>query len=396
MKRVYLLTIGILLLCHIHADAGDTISLEVINTSHIDYVKYSKINKFSVFPAFPYKDSIARFPNLLGEEYEFFDYKFRITYGRELVKKAPNQIWAWVRFYINKQGKVKFAVDANMDEVLESKEIKDFKNDRDTIRIQTGQINIDYELSIPNKRAISSSVLGSVNVKPITLFRGKFKSGSDYTELIVVDNILGVRIFMDSMFMDDKILENVKLNQEFYYKSDARYFFTDCDIFNTTLYFEQGSRSDRSEGVDVGYYVNMTELSKHLKTDIKKQKVVLYFWGIWCKPCLDNFPKTLEINTFARGKKNIEMFFCSYNIDQKDVANSDSYIEGMVDKNRRIHELSSECMDVLSDDYIVKYNTLITMLKVSSFPLYIVLREDGKILYRDSKVTKQLFELIED
>jgi len=396
MNRAYLLTIGILLLCHIHADANDTISLEVINTSHIDYVKYSKLNKFSGFPASPLKDSIAGFQNLLGDEYQFFDYKFRLTYGREFAKKDLGQTWVLIRFYINKQGRVKMAVDSDIDGVLESQEIKDLNADRDTIRIHVGHLHIDYELSIPDKTAISSLVQGSVIVKPITLFRGKFKSGGDSTELIVVDDVLGIQIYMNSMSMDAKVLKNVKLNQDFYYKSDARYSFVDCDIFNTNLYFEQRISVDKSEGVDVGYYVNMTELSKHLKTDIKKQKVVLYFWGIWCKPCLDNFSQTLELNTFVQGKKNVEMYFCSYNIDQKDAAKSNLHIDGIVDKNHRINVLSNECTDYLYDDYTVKYNTLTSMLKVNSYPQYIVLGEDGKILYRDSKVTKQLYKLIED
>jgi len=55
--------------------------LEVINTSHADYAKYSKNNiRFSARPACPYEDSITRFADLLGHEYEFFDYLFPITY----------------------------------------------------------------------------------------------------------------------------------------------------------------------------------------------------------------------------------------------------------------------------------------------------------------------------
>jgi len=122
-----------------------------------------------------------------------------------------------------------------------------------------------------------------------------------------------------------------------------------------------------------------------LKDVMKKNKLTLIdFWASWCQPCIGGFPKMKEL--YAKyHDKGLEIYGLS--VDEK--------------KEPWLMELKKQNLPWLNviDNEKKLYKQL---YNVSGFPTYILIDQDGKMLYKhtggytDGRVEPDLLKMIED
>lgn len=366
------------------------IKLNVINTGDEVYKEVSDKLSTSKFPAAPTKDTLFLKDTLQIAGYQYFDYKYRLTYGKD-ARNPMNK--GSFRLFIKSANDIKLVVDTDFDNRLQDEAIIDVYNSRASFAITINHNKIEYEFYIWNMNLVYSYSLGGVAIQPISYFSGTCELNGNQEKILIKDEALGVSVQMDNMLIDDDSIERVMLNEPFLYKGNY-YSFTDFDVYNLTIKLESKPSDFVPEGYRKGYFVNKAILQKKLGIDLSDKPVLLYFWGIWCKPCLDKFDKTLELYQKIKRTNNDNMFFCSYNRDEKQLKQCKDFVGTKIDSADQVYIMAKDIHIEMND--FIKYDSVISLLKIDTYPTYLLINKDGKIVFRDNKIKDELLLLLDN
>lgn len=147
-------------------------------------------------------------------------------------------------------------------------------------------------------------------------------------------------------------------------------------------------------GYREGYYTNKIFLEKKIKKKLVKKYSLMYFWGIWCAPCVANIEKTKAIEAMVKNRSNIEMLYFPTIFKALDKKKTEKFI---IKHNLPVEQYfevlqNTECNKVIPffDDC-----SITNLLKINSFPTYILLDNEGRIIYRGSNENNEIIKLIE-
>lgn len=121
------------------------------------------------------------------------------------------------------------------------------------------------------------------------------------------------------------------------------------------------------EGTTLAFWEDKTALWEELNLNAERP-TLLYFGGSWCPPCLEELPRLKAISNLCM-KKNIEVL--SIAVESEDTAEQGRIY---LDEN---DFPGGHLLEVLG-----KENELHRQLNVFSYPTYIFVDSDGKILFR--------------
>ncbi len=342
---------------------NDTIiQLEVINPGTENYVEL----KSSLAPVFFSRDTLSKRDSLVLEDHDYFDFAYRISYTELHRDSFPDGIYGFFRLFLNKDKSIKIAIDKDLDLHLQDEKIEEVNGRNHFFQIEFHGLPLTFELEIMNIKWIYEERLGAVNITPKSYFKSEMVTAKkDTIPFILRDDLIGVTIQMRGMNIRAETLNKVSLKEAFQFKEDKEsYIFYDFNIYDSTVKLKISDELGRVEGYRKEYFVNQEILSEHLKVDVTNKPVLIYFWGIWCKPCMDKFEQTKGLYQELVKKKEVEMFFCSYNITDIDIYKVEQLIhQSRVDTKHSIIMDAREKTGKMSLHDFVKYDSLISLLK---------------------------------
>jgi len=363
-----------------------TVDLWKVTSANDEFENLCRMVKMSTYLASPNNTSNLFLFDTISNT-EFYDYSFRLSHGHDVAEENNN---AKVRLYFKDDNKMYIKVDTDFDGSINDEKINEIGiNNSDTISFSGGLI---FEIVVTSINLIKKKKLGGVSIKPLTIFKGNLFLENDTVGVIVKDDILGITIYMEGMYINNRPLKSVKADQGFIYTEGGKYLFNDYSIFDSVINLKDVSSVKKLEGSKVDYYVNLENIQKFIKFDfVHNNNILIYFWGIWCKPCINKFESTLKLYDILRGS-NTEMFFCSYNFDEENVIKSQEFIADKINNKHVISVNAKTEMNRL--DLWMSYNSLTSQLGVQSFPTYILIDNDGRILYKNSTLSLDDLDLI--
>ncbi|MBU2922207.1 TlpA family protein disulfide reductase [Winogradskyella psychrotolerans] len=113
--------------------------------------------------------------------------------------------------------------------------------------------------------------------------------------------------------------------------------------------------------------------NKHTLESLKGKIVVLNFWFIQCKPCVEEFPDLNKLKKKFKGK-SVEFFAVTWN-----------------DKNSLINFLNTTTLDFT----VVPDSKLIKKFKIPYYPYNIIIDKKGKIEYINDILSLNIMKKIE-
>lgn len=193
-------------------------------------------------------------------------------------------------------------------------------------------------------------------------------------------------------------LANYTLNEPFEV-SGKWYKLVNLDIIAQTIQLISLPENEPVYGYKKGYFVDLESLKTLcLKSesddfesinDIGEKHVLLYFWGTWCAPCIHNIEAHAELTHRLSLKDSVTILNFPFLLMEND--------------RKMLAELTGKS-DVDPIQIIQHYekgyypeNTeqdqpqiVLDLLKVSTFPEYILLDRTGKILFRGNNKNREL------
>lgn len=344
---------------------------------------YNSKNQSNFYPISPIYASPASINSdiVINDSLEFIqDYVFRLSHGTKATL-LDNLVKIRV-FRDTLEDNYFYQTDINLNGNVFDDPIRKFSLDDDRLCFKSGLI---FSFKIIDKNLLSQGKLGGIAVKPGHIFVGKLNNLTDSLNFTIKDDLLGVTFFLDGMHIDGRRLRSVKLNQPFQW-SEHNLIFTDFDISKRSIKLNILKDGEIMWGSDVGYFVDKGLLSEKLNQNLKRP-LLLYFWGIWCKPCMDGMPITLDIYNMS-DSLNIDMHFVSYSRVIKDKIESSIFLDN---NSVDINDYSSylELGNPLNDIDWISDLTIFTMLSILNFPTYVLIDTHGKIIYKSTKLSPE-------
>lgn len=195
---------------------------------------------------------------------------------------------------------------------------------------------------------------------------------------------------------------NYTLNEAFEFQGNW-YKFVNLDILKSTIQLVRIEETERIQGIKKGYYVDflkLTDLCRKATQDgndliqqFGQKNILLYFWGPWCAPCIKNIEAHLELSARLVSRDSVVVLNFPFLLLEHD-ANDLAIL-------RQTHNISSvQFVQDYNNGYYpeeTKYdipNNVLDLLKVTTFPEYILLNREGRILFRGNNSKKDLQYLL--
>lgn len=184
------------------------------------------------------------------------------------------------------------------------------------------------------------------------------------------------------------VLNNIETaKNEIYFKDeliDINGIYWRIDSFDypsKKLWIDSVGVVEKPIGYRIGQYVDRILLERGLvnlrinqtEFDLSKEYTVLHFWGEWCHPCLKEMPRLKKLLHRVNNEK-MNMIHVNFLVEKSNINNALGFISSSNMKG--LH---------LIDDSMEEYS-LVNMFRNTSFPNYIVVDKDFKIVYRGDEV----------
>lgn len=367
-----------------------------LNTIRINDKEHKEISLkigTSKFPADPTTDTLFLKDTLQIAGYQYFDYTYRLSYSNDARVSSNASYEGSFRLFIKSANDVKLVVDTDLDSRIQDEAIIDVRNSKASFAVTVNHNKLEYEFYIWNIDLVHSYDVGGVAIKPLSYFSGICKINDKREKIVVEDEALGVSIHMDNMLIGEDSIDHVMLNEPFLYENNY-YSFSSFDLYDLTIALDSKSPDFIPEGYRKGYFVNNKILHHELGSNLKDKPILLYFWGIWCGPCISNFDKTLELYKKVEKENRAQMFLCSFNRDELQSKQCKDFVKKKIKDSNQVFIMEKDINKEMSD--FIKYDSLISLLKIDTFPTYVLIDKNGKILFRDSKITNELLLLLKN
>jgi len=200
-----------------------------------------------------------------------------------------------------------------------------------------------------------------------------------------------IKIYVNSNFPFDKfskastsihIVINDSVRQRTYAIGD--YFEVDGSKFKIDsvqknaryLILNEVENVSRLKGTEVGYYVeeNLLRRINDSVIDVPHQAkfILLDFWGTWCAPCKVLTPQIKAF--YEKYKEEIELVSVA-------VDNNELFVNRYIKENYMVWNNIVEPMDQIKGQKRIS-----DQLRIMSFPTFILINKEGKIIFRNSGI----------
>jgi thiol-disulfide isomerase/thioredoxin len=225
---------------------------------------------------------------------------------------------------------------------------------------------------------------GLLQIKNLDYY--SFLSPSDSnTHVYLTSSFLGVQLhsFTERPLKGDKKWQIFNIDEEVRMNGQAMTFYDYNPIENTIKY--RLLDTEKLNGYKEGYFNTETLSYLDKNHQIKSKNILLYFWGIWCIPCVKNIHFTKEVASLAF-EKDVEFLYVSSLFEYSDFEKTLNFLEREQIKEHSIYQSIKKINSI--DDKLLKY------LSIDMYPTYILMSESGQILYRGFNKDNKLNEIL--
>lgn len=186
-------------------------------------------------------------------------------------------------------------------------------------------------------------------------------------------------------------MQSFRDNEPFMFNGEL-YQLYDFDKNKKTIKIKKLKQQEKPYGYRLGYYTNRAELERLANLKMEDY-ALLYFWGSWCQPCVANLDKTVQLQQLTDGRENWSMHYFSVAFSDKQVAKTTELtINHGLSEQQNIQRMPPPICEQKAQ-YFTDCNIL-DLLYVNTYPTYLLLDKNGKILYRGDNKDDELFKLI--
>jgi thiol-disulfide isomerase/thioredoxin len=291
-----------------------------------------------------------------------------------------------------------FAVDANNDRNFTNDSLfKEVKPQRDKYLARSFQFSfpalqhvLRKDSSFTSERMVYPRVFRRNNIDEFVLLSSTYREGSILAnsqpyKIGVHTSIIGAKMFTsiyfgsDSAFMK-KIYQKPNTLGDTLALDNQGIIFDAISTSAEKLVVRLVPLSKPPKGINEGeYYTHFTAEDYFTKQPIstvsnseKGVYTLLDFWGTWCGPCIQSLPELTQIINANRGRK----------IDMISVAVERKIDSNKIDSMVRVHGLTWKHIVLSGNDNLGKVQTPNSIFRINSFPTFMVLAPDGKIVLR--------------
>ena len=159
--------------------------------------------------------------------------------------------------------------------------------------------------------------------------------------------------------------------------------FIDFEPLKSLIKIEELSNNSSSYyyGYREGYYIDDAKFQSFMGTSYKdKDFTLMYFWASFCVPCIKEIPSTKQLYADIKDDSVGEMLIIPGVVREKE------YLSTVNAILKHDFSESLEPMTCASSlDKFITDDNICGLLKMNSFPTFILINKEGKILYRDHK-----------
>lgn len=221
------------------------------------------------------------------------DFVFPLVYSDKFYNNPTNQVA--LRLYIDSLRRKLYKVDEDFNASFVDEKVHSINGSTDTLKLYFNGHKHFYQIQISEILENRIYDVKDLQVTPLNYYQGSVQRDDINHNLIVSDDILGTYIYMDKMFNDDNdTINRVKLHQPFKLSDGRIYSFNSFDIRSLTITLQEMDAGHLMEGSNVGYFIDTEKLQDLLDLDSLTDITIFYFWGVWCKPCIDNLNNSIS------------------------------------------------------------------------------------------------------
>lgn len=363
---------------NLSTQAQDTMSLAIIKPGDELFPRLSKKLRSSIFPTIPIcKEGDLQLTNK-SSSHTIFRHRLNLTYSTSLDLDST-----LVEFKIlldEADENPRFAREGSL---YEGDKWQKFKDNKLLTSFQFGVHTVHIELILHDINLLRHCEMGGIHFKLLNIYHTQAPAAFGKKTILIKDDVTGVQFLLDSMYIGSTPLQSVTLGESFRFRDDW-YRFAAFYPNKNSLILERLARAHRPIGYRQGYYVDRAAMLKQLGLPAdNQQKIALYFWGAWCHPCVQHFPSTLSLYQQAAKEKNIHSCFVSYDGEDTDYPKTADFLQQY--ELGEVNIKSTFGNDMSAIEKFTSSHSLLAQLKIHFFPSYVLIDEDGQILFNNTK-----------
>lgn len=379
-QRVFF--ISLIFFFHINTIFSQVLNADftVVNISDSLYKNITSDMTFSTCLTIPKSDTIFTDSKKYNNNKSYY-YLFKYLNG---VKLEEDKTWIGFKIDLDRRKKMHITFDQNHNnKILDEKSIQILPNQDYTIDILHMKRRLSFTFSVVK----GNFETPLIKIEPTHVLYSE-KNILD-KKIVITNTALGLHIYMDSMKIGNKPLKFVTIDEPFKFRSNVLKF-NNLNTDDLNLEFEYQENSNYY-GYRENYFVDTITLCKLLGIpSFQKKYIILYYWAVWCHPCVQNIDKTNKLYDYAI-LNNTDMYYISYNRNEKTVINTKNFVKNHFLPQNQIYQVGN----IPKIDGFISDESLFKLLKVNSFPTYVILSNTGEIVYRGGEL-EEIYSILKD
>ncbi|MDX1912889.1 MAG: thioredoxin-like domain-containing protein [Saprospiraceae bacterium] len=224
----------------------------------------------------------------------------------------------------------------------------------------------------------------SMSIRNLLKYQIKFPLSHDTLLVDIRAHQLNMQCYLYLHAEKDSVFR-FRLNEPFLFKGHY-YKLANLDLCNNTINLVK-LEGDKINGYKEGFYLDMVMLRQLTDMHMMKGSVVhwgdkpytlLHFWGEWCDPCRSETPEVKALDEHLSLGKQVQIVHYPFVFKEELLGRTLNYI-----RENNLSPLQSFCVsgDCSMDESVREQCNVCTLARVSDFPKYILLNQQGKILF---------------
>ena len=315
-------------------------------------------------------------------KYDHLIYKNELRYHLVDLNEKIEDYWGEIPILLcYDNDRIILSLDTNHDDSFKGEEFF-MSNNLDS----TFSMEFNFEHKYDDNRDISIPV----NLKVI-FFERSVKLNIQYSVFLSSDEIQFdekrscINVFPYTAMARYELRNIETKRSEIYFKDeliDVNGIYWQIDSFDyssKSLWIDSVGVVEKPIGYRVGQYIDKEFLEKSIESlnifqtpiNLMKDFTIFHFWGDWCQPCLEEIPRLKRLlSRVDSGKVNVVHL---------------NFLAEKSNRNRALeftNSLRLQGMHLLDDSF--SDYSLVNFFNITSYPNYVIIDENFKIIYRSS------------
>ena len=229
-----------------------------------------------------------------------------------------------------------------------------------------------------------------MSIRNLLKYQIKYPLGQDTLLVDIRAHQLSLQCYL---YLKDSVL-HFRLNEPFIFNG-YYYKLSNLNLCNNTVKLER-LKGDKIKGYGEGFYLDMVVLQrltdKHMMEGSSimwgsRPYTLLHFWGEWCDPCRGEIREVKALDEHLNVSKQVLMVHYPFVLRKELLGRTLTYI-----RENSLSPLQSFCLsgNCTVDENVKEQCDACSFARVSDFPKYILLDQQGKILFLNKNGSAQM------